>query len=171
MIFILFKTINFASRLSQPEKIDHSFMKNYLHTSLILTALLLAGCDGYIYTFNKQPVFDPPVLFSDYKIPDPALKTCIDQAIIDQQLVSPAMLTQLNCSSAGISDLTGLEIFSGLTHINLSQNSLVEIKPLLFLSRPAVINLENNDQLFCTDGQLLVNLVSDSVKLPNHCEK
>lgn len=146
-------------------------MKNYLHTSLIITAFLLAGCDGYIYTFNKQPVFDPPVLFSDYKIPDPALKTCIDQAIIDQQVVSPDKLTQLNCSSAGIADLTGLEIFTGLTHINLSQNSLVEIKPLLFLSRPAVINLENNDQLFCTDGQLLAKLASDSVKLPSHCEK
>ena len=171
MIFILFKTKNFASRLSHPEKIDHSLMKNYLHTSLILTALLLAGCDGYIYTFNKQPVFDPPILFSDYKIPDPALKTCIDQAIIDQQGVSPDMLTQLNCSSAGIADLAGLEVFSSLTHINLSQNSLVEIKPLLFLSRPAVINLENNDQLSCTDGQVLVKLVSDSVKLPSHCEK
>jgi Leucine-rich repeat (LRR) protein len=149
----------------------YRLMKYYLHTSLILAAFILLGCDGYIYTFNKQPVFDPPILFSDYKIPDPALNTCIDQAIIDQQVVSPDKLTQLNCSSAGITDLTGLEIFSSLTHINLSQNSLVEIKPLLFLSHPTVINLENNDQLFCADGQLLAKLVSDAVKLPSHCKK
>ena len=146
-------------------------MKNYLHTSLILTAFLLVGCDGYIYTLNKQPIFDPPNLFSDYNIADPALKGCIDQGIFDQQATSPDQLTQLNCSSAGIADLAGLEIFTGLTHINLSQNSLVEIKPLLFLPRPAVINLENNDQLFCADGQLLAKQVSDSIKLPVHCKK
>jgi internalin A len=146
-------------------------MKNHLQTFLILTVFILTGCEDYIYTLNEQPVFDPPVLFADYNILDPALKSCIDQAIFDQQATSAGQLTHLNCSSGGIAELTGLEIFTGLTHINLNQNNLVEIKPLLFLPHPMVVNLENNDQLFCADGQLLAKLVSDSIKLPTHCKK
>ena len=146
-------------------------MKNHLYTVLTLTVCLLAGCEGYIYTLNEQPVFDPPKLFTDYNIPDPALKACIDQAIFDQKATSANQLTHLNCSSGGITELKGLEIFTGLTHINLNQNSLVEIKPLLFLPHPQLINLEGNDQLFCTDGQILAKQVSDSIKLPSHCAK
>ncbi len=146
-------------------------MKNHLQTLLILTAFMLTGCDGYIFTLNEHPVFDPPVLFTNYNMPDPALKSCIDQAIFDRQVTSADQLTHLNCSNGGIAELTGLEIFTGLTHINLNQNNLIEIKPLLFLPHSAVVNLENNDQLFCADGQLLAKQVSDSIKLPTHCGK
>jgi len=149
----------------------HKPMKNHLHTLLTLSFFVLNGCEGYLYTFNEQPVFDPPTLFTDYNIPDPALKACVAQAILDQNVTRANLLTNLNCSSAGIAELKGLEIFTGLTHINLDQNNLVEIKPLLFLPYPQLIDLEGNDQLFCADGQLLAKQVSDSVQLPSHCAK
>lgn len=146
-------------------------MKNYIYLLLALICFISTGCNNYTYTLNEQPIFSPPSLFNDYKISDAALDNCVKQAIIDNNVTSPNQLTQLNCSSAGIEKLTGLETFTGLSHINFNQNNLVEIKPLLFLQHLVIVNLEKNPQLSCADGRLLAKQVGNSVKLPAHCAK
>ncbi len=146
-------------------------MKNYIYLLLALICFITTGCNNYTYTLNEQPIFSPPSLFNDYKIPDAALDNCVKQAIIDNNVTSPNQLTQLNCSSAGIEKLAGLEIFTGLSHINFNQNNLVEIKPLLFLQHLVIVNLEKNKRLYCADAQLLAKQVGNSVKLPAHCAK
>ncbi|PCJ92129.1 MAG: hypothetical protein COA46_06220 [Porticoccaceae bacterium] len=147
-------------------------MKHSLYwLSLSLTIFVLTGCEGYTYTFNQQPIFSPETLFSDFNIKDTALKSCVEQAIFDQNVTKSTQLTHLNCSNAGISKLAGLEIFTGLTHLNLNGNHLTEIKPLLFLSHIQVILLGANKHLLCSDAQLLANNMSGSIKLPTHCSK
>ena len=156
----------------------HHPMKHYFSTILFTLTVLgltleLAGCEGYTYTLNQQPVFTPTEtkLFSNYDISDPALKSCTEQAIFDQTVTRANQLTHLNCSNAGISELKGLETFTDLTHINLSGNRLVQIKPLLFLSQLQMVSLETNNHLDCSDGRQLVNQVNGSVKLPSHCSR
>ena len=145
-------------------------MKKNAYTLLfLLTTFGLIGCGDYLYTFNEQPIFSPPELFSDYSLTDTSLQSCTEQAIFDQKVTQANQLTHLNCSNAGISKLDGLEIFSRLTHINLNGNKLVAIKPLLFLSHLQIVTLDSNKHLDCKDGIQLSNQVNGSVKLPSHC--
>jgi Leucine-rich repeat (LRR) protein len=137
----------------------------------VSTIACLTGCEGYTYTLNEQPIFSTPetTLFSDYSLSDSSLQSCTEQAILDQSVTQPSQLTQLNCSNAGISNLNGLEIFSGLTHINLNGNKLIKIKPILYLSKLQVVTLEANKHLDCSQGTQLANKLKGSVKLPSHC--
>ncbi|MDX2465567.1 MAG: hypothetical protein QNK31_13780 [Porticoccus sp.] len=145
-------------------------MKNFLYKLLLpLVSIVIIGCEGYTYTLNEQPVFSSEKLFSNFNITDTALKSCVDQAIFDQKAIRANQLTHLNCSNAGISKLSGLETFTGLTHVNLNENVLVEIKPLLFLSQLQVVTLEANHHLLCSDGEQLRTQMSGSIKLPIHC--
>ena len=147
-------------------------MKNILILiAILLSAVVLTGCENYTYTFNEQPVFEQPGLFTDYKIADQGLSNCVKQAILDHQAHKASEVLQLNCSNAGIRTLAGLEIFTGLTHINLDNNSLTEIKPLLFLGHLKTVLLTGNDQLSCRDGKLLADQTSDEVTLPAHCSQ
>jgi hypothetical protein len=150
----------------------YSLMKNLLCKLLLpLVSIALIGCEGYTYTLNEQPVFSPEKLFSNFNITDTALKSCVDQVIFDQKITRANQLTHLNCSNAGISKLDGLEIFSGLTHINFNENDLIEIKPLLSLYQLQVITLEANHHLLCSDGEQLRNQIRGTTKLPTHCSR
>lgn len=145
-------------------------MKNYfLLLALCVSFLGLTGCSDYVYTFNDQTVFSPPKLFESYTVADSALKACTDQAIFDQKVTRANQLTHLNCSNAGISNLAGLEVFTGLTHINLNGNNLTVIKPLLLLTQLQTVSLDTNRQLNCSDGKQLANQVNGTTKLPAHC--
>ncbi len=146
-------------------------MKKITIPVAIFSAVLLTGCENYTYTFNEQPVFEQPSLFTDYKIPDKGLSNCLKQAILDQKAHKASEVLQLNCSNAGISTLAGLEIFTGLTRINLDNNSLTEIKPLLFLGHLKTVLLSGNNKLSCVDGRLLAEQTDGDVTLPEHCNQ
>ena len=145
-------------------------MKNTLFL-LLLTSALLSGCENYVYTFNEQPVFEAPKLFADYRVSDQGLAGCLKQAILDQKAVKASEVLQLNCSNAGIADLSGLEIFTGLTHLNLDNNALTDIKPLLFLGELDTVLLSGNERLNCRDGKLLAEQATGTVNLPAHCSQ
>lgn len=144
-------------------------MKNIAILLNLLSILVLSGCENYTYTFNEQPVFEQPDLFTDYKITDQGLSNCVKQAIFDEKAHKAGALRQLNCSNAGIRTLAGLEVFTGLTHVNLENNSLTEIKPLLFLGQLKTVLLAGNDKLNCVDARLLAEQTDGQVSLPTHC--
>lgn len=137
----------------------------------MITTISLFGCKDYSYTLNEQPIFSPPPLFVDYSIPDGPLEACIKQAVFDQKVTTSNQLIQLNCSYAGISDLSGLEIFTELSQLNLDGNKLTEIKPLLFLSQLTLVSLKANPDMSCHDVSLLRAQVIGSLKAPSHCIK
>lgn len=146
-------------------------MKNLAPLALTLTTILVVGCENYTYTFNEQPVFTPPGLFTEYDVSDQGLAGCLNQAILDQKASKARDLIQLNCSNAGITDLSGLEIFTGLTQVNLGNNLISSIKPLLFLPHLNTVLLGGNEKLDCRDGKQLVDQASGTVSLPTHCSK
>lgn len=113
-------------------------------TALLLAALLVAGCADYAVTFNERTLYTPPALFSDFSLADEALGECVAQHIIDGKITASDALTLLDCSRAGITDLAGLEVFTGLTRVRLSGNAIEDITPLAAATELEVLLLADN---------------------------
>lgn len=110
----------------------------------IATLLCLGACQGYDVKINDKVVYTPPSLFSDYSVADDALRTCIDQVIIDENIVAPEQLTALNCAHAGIIRLDGLSTFSGLKSLKLSHNRIRNLVEVAQLPRLHTLILDDN---------------------------
>ena len=151
--------------------------------------MLLIACENYDIKVNERVVYSPQPLFTDFEAPDPALRACLEQAIEDGVVTAAPRLTTLNCSHAGISDLTGLSTFTGLTSLKLSSNrvrnlvelgsltSLVDLYlddnlvvdtvPLYELPALQVLDLSGNPDLQCPGKAAFLRL--EAVTLPRHC--
>jgi Leucine-rich repeat (LRR) protein len=145
-------------------------MRRFLVYSLLWPLLLLAGCNRYEITLNDQPIHTPPHLFTDYRIEDPALRDCVAQTIYDNRITAGSQLTRLVCTHAGIADLRGLEIFGALEILNLADNNLTGVEPLLSLPSLTQLDLNANPGLNCSAGATLTarGIV---VVLPEQCRK
>lgn len=158
----------------------------------LLCSLTLSACTGYSFSINENEVYTPPPLFSDYTIADPALRDCVEQSIKDQNVVKAEQLKLLNCSSAGIEDLTGLGRFSHITQLNLANNELRQVgeltrlsrleelvlrnnrlqsaEPLLKLVRLTKLDVRGNPDLECTDLRQMANSLEGEIVIPEQCD-
>lgn len=158
----------------------------------LLCSLTLTACTGYSFSVNENTVYTPPPLFGDYKIADQALRNCVQQTIKDQDVVKVDQLRLLNCSSAGIEDLSGLGRFNQLTQLNLANNELEtleelskltrleelvlrnnrlqSVEPLLKLIRLVKLDLRGNPDLACTDLRQMSSSLVGEVIIPEQCE-
>ena len=110
-------------------------MPHRLRAYLPLPALLLlAACESYNFTVNEKLIYSPAPLFSQFQAPDTALQQCLEQAVVDGKVTSARELTTLNCSHAGVTDLEGLEVFTGIANLKLSANNIRDISPCSLLS-------------------------------------
>jgi len=156
-------------------------------TAQLLTALLVAGCADYAVTFNERTLYTPPALFGDFTLADEPLRECVTQHIIDGRITSAEALTLLDCSHAGITELAGLEVFTGLTRVRLSGNAIEDVTPLaaatgleiLLLANNRIVDpaplfalealerldLSGNDRMTCPSARLMIA----ELKLPEHC--
>ena len=156
---------------------------------IALMFLPLTACENFDVTFNERVVFTPHELFSDFDLPDEALRNCVTQTIADAGITAVSQFTDLNCSNAGITDLDGLARFSALLTLRLSSNAvrnLVELESLaalqeLYLDANAIVDpvplyqlpalrfvdLSNNPQLQCPASNNLLR--AETVILPSHC--
>jgi hypothetical protein len=105
---------------------------------------LLAACSNYDFTVNDNLVYSPKTLFSEYDTPDPGLKNCLEQAILDATITKADALTRLNCSHAGIETLQGLETFTGLIQLKLSTNKIRNLAPVVSLIHLQELYLDDN---------------------------
>lgn len=135
-----------------------------------LITLAIAGCDRYIFTINEQPVHTPAVLFTDYQITDEALRGCVEQTILDLKIHHAGELTRLVCTHAQITNLAGLETFVALSELNLTDNDIQSVQPLVVLTNLSAVDLSANPHLDCRGAQTLAGQVG-SLKLPPHCVK
>src|SRR5690554_1190122 len=120
-----------------------------MHSKLLwklngLLIILLSSACGYSVSVNERVIYTPPSLFNDYQIADQFLARCVEQTILDNAVHQASELIRLNCSSAGIQSLRGLETFSGLEEINLAHNSLQAVAELAQLPRLQVVILRDN---------------------------
>lgn len=158
---------------------------------LIPCLSLVSACQGYDYTVNERTVFSSAPLLRDVRIPDSALRNCVEQVISDRSVTAFEQLLSLNCSHAGIESLDGLAAFNQLTHLRLSSNrirNLVELHkleelrelyldhnrvvdpvPLYVLPNLRVLDLSDNPDLQCPDPGSFAEL--EQVTLPAHCHR
>ncbi|MGD9983297.1 MAG: leucine-rich repeat domain-containing protein [Porticoccaceae bacterium] len=132
--------------------------------------LLAVGCSRYEVTLNDQPIHSPPHLFANYRIDDVALRDCVAQTIRDNQITAGRELTRLVCTHAGIVDLTGIEIFGSLEILNLADNRITNVEPLLSLPSLTQLDLSANPGLNCSAGTALTAR-GVVVVLPAQCQK
>jgi len=164
-------------------------LKSPCYSLLVLILLLTSGCGSYDFSVNDKMVYTPRPLFTDFSAEDPALQSCLEQAVANGKISNASELRSLTCSRAGITSLTGLEVFTGLSQLRLSSNAIRDISPiaaltsleLLLLSDnqiivvtpllelPALIelNLANNPEMLCPSQASLITL--ESITLPGHC--
>lgn len=159
---------------------------------LIVSCLAsLTACGNYSFSFNERELYRPAPLFTQYDIADRALSGCVMQTIEDAKITKAADLKRLNCSSAGIENLAGLETFTQLKALNLAKNQLedlsplaqltrletlilrdnaiVSAEPLLSLVRLKRLDLQGNEGLDCELGQQLAEQEALTVDLPEQC--
>jgi Leucine-rich repeat (LRR) protein len=136
----------------------------------IITMLALLSCDRYQVTLNEREIYTPAILFSDFQILDPTLRTCVTQAINDQKINKPQDLKLLNCSYAAIIQLDGLERFTKLETVNFSNNKLADIKPLMFFGDLKRLDLRGNSGLSCKDLRSLEILLAADLLKPQSCQ-
>ena len=145
--------------------------------TVLVLAAAFNGCAGYDITLNDKVIYAPPALFAGFDIKDSALAGCIQQTIEDQSITDPAHLNRLVCTSSGIEGLDGLQVFSELKWLKLSNNNiksiaalshtlkleqllidnnqLVSVAPLAILSHLQILDLSNNNALDCKDIRYL----------------
>lgn len=114
------------------------------HSCLLLAVLALSGCADYRFTVNERVVYNPAPLFQAFDVPDPALRDCIKQHIADASITAAEELTELNCSHGGVTDLTGLPVFSNLVRLKLSRNAITDLAPLANMNALQELYLDNN---------------------------
>ncbi|MEH6568014.1 MAG: hypothetical protein V7709_02985 [Halioglobus sp.] len=115
-----------------------------------LVLILISACESYDFRVNEKLVYSPKPLFSDFVVPDTALAACLEQAIKDGKITSASELALLNCSHAGVKQLTGLEAFTGLSQLKLSANSIGDISPLASLTSLEILLLDDNQLIDTT---------------------
>jgi len=134
-------------------------------------------------------VYTPEPLFTDFNVPDPALRECIREAINDSKASSANEVSSLSCSGSGIETLAGLSTFTELEQLTLSSNNIADISELAALTvlqtayldnnqiidavplyqLPALhrVDLSSNPNLLCPASGSLLRV--ETVTLPEHC--
>jgi hypothetical protein len=133
----------------------------------VLGCGFLCACQNYSFSLNNRELYTPPALFSEFRVDDKALDTCIRQTIADQKIVKIEQLTGLNCSSAGIRSIAGLERFAWLEHLDLAGNDLTDGSALRQLTRLKYLTLAGNKNLHC--AELPASGANLNVVMPDHC--
>ncbi len=160
---------------------------------LPLVFLALSACANYDVTLNEKVVYSPPRLFMDFSFADKALQNCVEQTITDQHITKPEQLTRLICTNGEIKNVKGIELFTELRQLNLSNNLLQNIDtlarlpvlqnlaltankvktvlPLVDSAALLKLDVRNNAMLNClTAIELMNQLPALQVQMPAHCD-
>jgi Leucine-rich repeat (LRR) protein len=100
---------------------------------------------------------------ADVSLADAILQQCIDDAAAAGNLVDVAELTTLSC--AGVSDVTGLDIFSGITSLDLAGNTLSSLQAILALNGLQFLDISGNPSLPCDEIDILAQRLVDGTEL------
>lgn len=118
-----------------------------VYTTIVFGAvLLLFGCkqNPYTVTFNNNVVYSPNAAIRNKVLDDPALQACLNQVMASDTIEDPEDVTLIACPSAGITTLGGIEKLANLEQLDVSDNAISNINPLLSLKKLRVLSLRNN---------------------------
>ena len=108
--------------------------------------LLLIACkhNPYTVTFNNNVVYTPNAALRDKVLDDAALQACLNQVLASNKDMDLEGVTLIACPAAGITTLDGIGNLPNLEQLDVSDNAITNISPLLALKNLRVLGLRNN---------------------------
>lgn len=112
---------------------------------LAFSALLVACSSSYRVVLNNNVLYTPyesnvtPSLLADANF-----QGCLNQQFSSKGDNDPDKVTLLACPSAGIDSLAGIGALPNLEQLELSDNSISDLSPLLSLKKLRVLSIRNN---------------------------
>lgn len=112
---------------------------------LLALCLPLCGCiHPYTVKLNDNVLFSPTESVRNAVTQDPGLQACLDQTMERTQKTDPATVTLLACPGIGVQTLAGIEALENLEQLELGDNIIENLSPLLTLKNLRVLGLRNN---------------------------
>lgn len=116
-------------------------------TTVLLGALCLplgACIHPYTVTLNDSVVYSPNAAVRNAVTQDPGLQACLDQTLERTQQTDLATVKLLACPGAGVETLVGIEALVNLEQLELADNEVTNLSPLLPLKNLRVLGLRDN---------------------------
>jgi hypothetical protein len=128
------------------------------------------------YGANSAKVLnDRKSIYRDYRISPTVASISFDDSNLTSCLTSSSSIfirdfTNLNCINRSISSLTGIENLTGLTYVNVQDNDVYNLQPLLALPSLQAAVISGNDSAICSHlTQLQEKLGVSNVIRSNSC--
>ncbi len=118
---------------------------------------------GEVRTDRVEITVNPYPNIADLTFDDATLAQCVSDAAALGNLIETPELTTLTC--AGVTDVTGLDVFPNLTTLNLAGNALTSLQPLLALDSLEFLDLSGNSSLRCGEIDELASRLEEGVSL------
>jgi hypothetical protein len=118
-----------------------------LRTVALFSALCLplgACFHPYTVTLNDNVVYSPNAAVRAAVTQDPGLQACLDRTLERIQQTDLASVKLLACPGAGVETLAGIEALVNLEQLELGDNEVTNLSPLLPLKNLRVLGLRNN---------------------------
>ncbi len=110
-----------------------------------LLCCTVGGClHPYTVTLNDNVVYTPNEALRNAVTEDAGLQACLDQTLERNGQTDLALVTLLACPSAGVESLKGIDALVNLEQLELSDNAVTNLSPLIPLKNLRVVGLRNN---------------------------
>lgn len=111
----------------------------------LLSLLLLTACGSYRVMFGESVLYSPTgVSHTPSLLSDANLQGCLNQVFNTSGNNDPESVTLLACPSAGVQNLAGIAALVNLEQVELSDNSVTDLRPLQNLRNLRVLSIRNN---------------------------
>lgn len=113
---------------------------------LMFATLLVSACNlnPYAISVNDNILYSPSGVIIEETVEDPGLQGCINSYLNDNPESTLETISQLSCTEAGITSLIGLNNIPNLGLLDLSNNNISDLSPLIYLENLRVLRIANN---------------------------
>ena len=135
----------------------------FLASKLTVASLLLfasACSQNYTVSVNNQAVFDPTGRLFNAELADPDLQGCVNIAMQQQSTQNAGLLRVLSCGHSEVETLGSIEQLTQLRFLDLNNNLIRDVSPLIGLRLLGGLNLMNNSVLDISPLLNMTNLAS-----------
>ena len=178
VISSLINLVSLQLNHNQIRDIGHLQALNLAHSSNLsgndnITCAALNELETNLYQGKLQRpndcLFTLDILIVDINISDQQLKNCVLDTASHEGWITISEVTNLSCEQHNIHTLNGIENLKALTQLDLSDNQIVDITPLLVLNTTQ-IKLTGNSQIACTRLNALEAAIGQhAIERPSQC--
>jgi Leucine-rich repeat (LRR) protein len=160
---------------------------------IFLLAILSSACSQrFAVSVNNQTLYDPRPNATAYRFADPGLQGCVNFAL-QQPNAEIETISVLSCSGWEIESIEGIGTLRGLQFLDISNNRISSLAPLVELPRLSSVSatdnrirdislllelntltsvvLTGNDNIACAQLNALAERLGDNLRRPASCRQ